>query len=327
MIAANRIKPLLQSKFGKVKTGHGKNGVDLIIDCPFCGKKQKCYVTPSQGIYHCFRCGDAGSIEKLIGHSLPKTFNSVGEERVPVKRPQGINDPGELVELTQLGDDHPGTMYLRQRGFSPKELNDKFGVRYCTRGKIFANVFNTSETIVFPLWMFGKLVGWQARLLYTPDGMDDAQCAAMGFAKDPDGDWIKPPKYWTAPGMRKGTVLLNFDNARQSNVVVVCEGPFDAAAVGRCAVATLGKAVTEEQAQLLASYWDLVVILLDPGDADRDMQNLEMRLNSGCSVQTLRIDLKGYKDAGETPRLEIWRQIYLAAAAKGIALNKYRILT
>jgi hypothetical protein len=59
--------------------------------------------------------------------------------------------------------------------------------------------------------MDGKLVGWQSRLLYTPDNMTDDECEAMGFVKDDDKDWVKPPKYWTSPGLEKGRVLFNYD--------------------------------------------------------------------------------------------------------------------
>jgi DNA primase len=165
-------------------------------------------------------------------------------------------------------------------------------------------------------------------LLYDPDKLDDRACEALELIKDEDGDWVKPPKYFTMPGLDKGKIFYNYDWARQSNMVVVCEGVFDAIAVGRCAVAAFGKGLTDEQVNMLRAYWDLVVVLLDPGDAEKEMIALSKKL----PVNTLYMMLRGYKDAGEAPREEIWRQIDMAVqqnpdlASGGRGLETYHFV-
>ena len=317
------LKPVLLQKFGKVKESKGKNGLEYIVDCPFCGKKFKLYINPTHGAFICFSCGKKGSADELIGRS---SFGPVIEPPPPGPLPSNVVDPGELVPLTKVEEDSSPILYLRQRGFDPQELSERFGVRYCVTGRQFAGgLFDTTNTLIFPLWMNGELVGWQARLLYNPDNIDkDEECEAMGFIKDEDDDWVKPPKYWTAPGVPKGRVLFNYDVARQSDAVVVCEGPFDAIAVGRCGVATLGKGITEQQGKNVKNYWKLAIMLLDPGDADTEQNELWHGI---CrSIITVPVNLQGYKDAGEAPRAEIWNQIYDTAQTRGINLLDYKVI-
>jgi hypothetical protein len=235
-----------------------------------------------------------------------------------------VDGPGMLCNLVGLSTDHPCIRYLRGRGFNIELLERVYGVRYCWEGKAFANgLFNTTNTLVFPIWMDGKLVGWQSRLLYNPDSLTQEELKAMGVPMEEDGTYPKPPKYFTSPGFDKGRALFNYDVARKSELIVVCEGPLDAVSVGPCAVATLGKGVTEFQARLIKAYWKLAVILLDPGDADREMAELQGNLQ--LSIPTVKIDLQGYKDAGEAPTLEIWRQIVESMDAMGLRIEKYNM--
>ena len=222
------------------------------------------------------------------------------------KRKARIYDPGVLVPLHELPDTHQAIVYIRNRGFDPARLERLYGVAYCLDGKSFAGgVFNTSNTIAIPLYEDGRTVGWQCRLLYNPDSLTEDECAAFGFRKKENGRYLRPPKYFTSPGLQKSTILFNQDWARGSEVVVVTEGVFDALSVGLCGVATLGKQVSDEQVKKL-SRWRLVVLLLDP-DAASDQDRLARRFPSDVLVVSVR--LSGYKDAGECPRDELWRQI------------------
>lgn len=316
-----RIEAVIRHKFGAVQKSKGKNGEEYIVRCPKCGRK-KLYINPNIGTYVCFKGCMSGVLSEIMDYDMSSVKNLPPEPPKPL--PSNVQPPGTTSELGRLPSDHVAIRYLKGRGFDPQELNDKFGVRYCSTGRVFARMFNTSNTLLFPIWLNGTVVGWQSRILYNPDNLDPSQCAAMGMVKDEDGDYVKPPKYFTSPGLEKGRVLFNYDVARTSDVVVICEGPLDAAAVGACGVATLGKGVTEFQARLIKAYWKVAVILLDPGDADSDMDKLEAQLK--CTIPTVKVQLKGYKDAGEAPRPEIWKQIFETADKVGITLENYRII-
>ena len=299
-----QLELLLRQRFGSVRRGHGKHGLELITRCPIC-KKQKLSINAKSGLYQCWRGCIAGHVDKLMS-DVKMARTELAEVKRAAPLAGNVDLPGDLIPLTSLEDSHQAIQYVKNRGFDPRMLDEQFGIRYCGAGKSYAGgLFNTTNTLMIPVYMGGILIGWQARLLYNPDELNDNMCEALRFIKDEDGDWVRPPKYFTMPGLDKGRILYNYDWARQSNLVVVCEGVFDAIAVGRCAVATFGKGVTEQQARLLKAYWDLVVILLDPGDADKEMDKLDHTI----PVNSIRVQLKGYADAGETPREEIWRQI------------------
>jgi hypothetical protein len=323
----SKLEAVLKRKLGAAyRKARGKNGIEFKICCPFClkryGKPDKGYklsLNPEMNAAHCFRCDYSGPVSGI--------FKIKNDNTPSAKRVEFVNfksePPGELVRISELPDDHRCCNYLRGRGFSVDALDRYFGVMYCSQGRKYAGgIYDTTNTVIFPVWMHGKLAGWQSRLMYNPDTLTEAECAAMGFMKDEEGQFIRPPKYFTDPVMRKGECLYNFDLARQSELVVVCEGTMDAMSVGPCGVATFGKGVTEMQARIIQNNWKLAAILLDPGDAEEEMEKLKAHLR--C-IPSFVVDLKGYKDAGEAPSLEIWRQIYDSAAKAGFNLLEYKL--
>jgi hypothetical protein len=173
--------------------------------------------------------------------------------------------------------------------------------------------YDTSNTLIFPLYWTDLrnnrpvVVGWQSRLLYSPDDLNESEYHDYGFCRDDAGEWIVPPKYFTSPGMEKGRILYNYMNARAFDYVVVTEGVFDAFSVGPCAVSLFGKCPTDAQIRTLLNYWDHVIMLLDPGDASDEMEKALLHLHRAVAVTV--VNLTGTKDAGDLPRAEVWRQI------------------
>lgn len=325
----SKFESILKSRVGNAyKKGRGRNGIEFRICCPFClkryGKADRGYklsLNPVLNVAHCFRCGYASLATQIFGVKNDRSGDEAFAKVQAVARRSEA--PGELLRLSDLPDNHACCNYIRGRGFSVQALDKYYGVMYCRKGKKFAGgIYDTSNTVVFPVWMNGKLAGWQSRLMYNPDSIPDSECGMMGFMQDGDGKYIRPPKYFTDPAMRKGECLYNFDLAKKSELVVICEGTMDAMAVGPCAVATFGKGVSIEQAHLIQDNWKLAAILLDPGDAELEMRKLQGLIE--C-IPSFVVDLKGYKDAGEAPSEEIWNQIYAAAAAAGHDLMDYRI--
>ena len=306
------IEQLLRKRFGDVKpTG----GDELRVSCPFCdngGKKYKMWVNPFKynGIYHCWSCDKAGSVKNLLGTS--DFVVQKKQEKVPdtFETPS----PGTVIDIAEVSKDNDAYKYLtstRERTFDPKYLTDTFGVKYCSKGRKFklrSTEFNTANSLVFPIWMNGDVAGWQARLIYDPDKLDDTFCAALGFPKE-DGKWNRPPKYFTNPGIKKTQILYNFDLARRYPMVVLTEGVFDVFAVGPSAVAALGKDYHDNQISLIKTYWDHAIILLDPEDKTAKARRRLVKELSG-TIKVTEVNLKYYSDPGSAPTEEIWRQIH-----------------
>lgn len=300
----NRLKRIIENKFGKVVVSNGSNGAELITYCPVCGR-QKLTINANSGIYKCWRGCTSGTLSKLLNIK----FEPITITKPVVQENKEIPSPGETVPLSGLDDNNPAVIYLKSRHYDVNELSNYYDMCYCSKGKLFAKgIFNTSNTIIIPVKQNDTTIGWQSRLLYNPDKLTDLEMGALGFKYDPETNkYIKPPKYLTSPGLQKGKMLYNIDNAKKSKTVVVTEGVFDAVSVGRCAVATFGKQVSDEQVATLKSYWDVIILLLDP-DAQDEQSRLVARLGSTALV--IPVTLHGYKDAGEAPREQIWRQIY-----------------
>lgn len=327
---AKKLEATLKKKYGNAyRKTKGKNGLEYKICCPFCHRRKgtedkrfKMYLNPELDRCHCFRCeyrGTVSGIFKNIQLSANNPFKIAKIEALPTN---GIM-PGSLHRLSELSEDHVALAYLRSRGFDPYVCEEFYGVKYCSEGQRFSNIFDTSNTIIFPLWMSGELVGWQSRLLYNPEKLTDVECNALGYNIDDNGKYIRPPKYYTSPGLDKGRILFNYDMARKSDVVVITEGPTDCMAAGPCAVATLGKGVTDQQANLIKAYWKLAVVLLDPGDADAQMSQLVNSIRT--AIPAIKVSLHNYDDPGDAPTVEIWSQIYTEAEKGGIDLSQYNL--
>jgi len=324
-VSEQKLLRMLSSKFGHVTESNGGNGKELIVDCPFCGR-HKLSVNAVKGIWQCWHCHMSGTTAKLLGRSVRAR---VAETRMERPKDRGYISPGDLVPLDVLPDDHEACLYLRSRNFDPKVLSRNFGLMFCSHGRPFAGgVFNTSGTIVIPVQENGKLVAWQARLLYDPQKVPPEEMAAYGFVKE-DGKFKVPPKYFTQPGFKKGDHFFNFDQASKFGFVVVTEGAFDSMRVGRCSVAAFGKGLSDVQVEILRECWPVVVLLLDP-DAEADQEELKRRIEgtgpfgaSGCTrTKVVSVHLSGYKDAGDAPQHDVVRQIVLAASADGVDLGK-----
>lgn len=324
------IESALVAKFGKRYRKHrAKNGMEYKVCCPFCTKaglkpdrKYKLWINPDKQVYRCWRCDARGRVSDLLGvlastpvfDARPRTLST------------DIPAPGELIGLDQLEGSNPACVYMANRGFNPVALGRYYGVQHCYSGRVFGGKymrFNTTNTIVFPIIMDTRVVGWQSRLLYNPDALTDAECEAMAMPRDDDGDYIRPPKYFTSPGLTKADVLYNFDTARSGNLVVVVEGPTDVLATGPAAVGTLGKGVSDQQASMLKTFWDLVIVMLDPGDAARESAKLVEELSG--TVRTVEVRLERYDDPGSAPTLELWRQIDVAMRKQGLDLSNYKL--
>lgn len=314
----------LERRFGQATVVSGRSGTEIVVECPKCGHR-KMWANPAKNAWHCWVCEGHGKLSDLLRIPASKLKAMKGAAPKRERRAQrGYISPGATVPIETVSLESSPGLYLMNRGFDPYRLGRVFGFEYCSAGVQFAGgVFSTSNTVVIPVVKNGVRVAWQARLLYDPDKVEESMVPAMGWKWDEEKQkWRKPPKYFTMPGFDKGLHLFNRDNASRFGFTVVTEGAFDAASVGRCAVASFGKELTDEQVGILMG-WPVVVLLLDP-DAASTQDSLERRLRmSGRGPKTVKVALEGYKDAGDCPHGELVGQIISAADRAGVNLVDY----
>jgi hypothetical protein len=164
--------------------------------------------------------------------------------------------PGPMTEIHRLPSDHLAARYLTSRNFDLPQLYEDFKISYCFEAG--SDVYHATNRIIIPVFLDGKLNGWQARYIGTPQSKS-------------------VPKYFSMPGWKKGQCLYNYDNAIRYNHVVICEGPTDTWRYGKEAVCLFGKVPSHRQLELLGK-WDIQIIMLD-GDAQDDAEKMRMSLS------------------------------------------------
>lgn len=294
------------------------------VNCPFCGDTRKrLWVNHMWGykdtehridylwLANCFNdgCPLKGNIQlkrRLYEMIYSDVLGQVLEYDVvlPGVRLKGqghveAKPPGVLVPLTHLPSNHPANAYFRDRGYDPAWLQEHYRLRFCPEA--IQEYPLVTGRVVIPVYMRGKLVGWQARLLGTPSSKHI-------------------PKYYTMPGMAKGLCLYNFDTAAKHGHVVITEGVTDAWRYGPEAVALLGNKATSRQiAEIVATWRHVPVFCMLDGEARDENQALADQLSIG-HPNVVRVDLLEDKDPGSCSHLYLRELVVQAAQSRGLDL-------
>ena len=303
-----------------------KRGKRMIGLCPLHKEKTPSFsVDPVQGLFYCFGCsrgGDAiklhmelsgddfpAAIETLAGrYGIPLPSRSAGGRRRDDKLERIEKALGRAAEwfAARLAESKPSMGYLEKRRISP-ELIESYGLGYAPEGwthlldamqgdvpiddLIAAGLVGRSEKSGKPYDRF------RHRLMFP---IRNAAGRLVGFGGRALGD--DKAKYLnTAETDRfhKGRLLYGLDRAKRSirdrSRALLVEGYFDvigpAAAGVDWAVASMGTALTPEQAQLIARYADEVVVGYDGDEAgERAFHRiLPLLLERGLGVYRLRL--------------------------------------
>ncbi|MBE6587134.1 MAG: DNA primase [Ruminococcaceae bacterium] len=175
--------------------------------------------------------------------------------------------------------------YLREKGFTDEEMVAGY---LCQRSrKNEKNIYDCFRgRVMFPIIdVAGNVVAFGGRVL------DDSQ-----------------PKYLNSsdtPAFKKSRNLfaLNYAKNKKEDYLILCEGYMDVIALHAAgftgAVATLGTAITPEQARIMKKYTDKVVICYDSDEAGQKAADKAMRLLSEVDISVRVIRIPGAKDPDE----------------------------
>ena len=176
------------------------------------------------------------------------------------------------------------TDYMHKQGFTDEELivgflcgkSQKTGRAYdYFRNRVIFPIINTSGDVI----AFGGRV------------MDDSK-----------------PKYLNSsdtPGFKKSKNLfaLNYAKNHCSERMILCEGYMDVIALHAAgfenAVATLGTALTQEQARMMAKYTKQVIISYDSDDAGQAATRKAVRMLTDVGLDVRILRMEGAKDPDE----------------------------
>ena len=326
------------SRGGRMKTTV-TGGEYYYVDCPFCTDLRKrlgihyCWATDDDGavcqqdlhLANCFNEGCLATREDQIllyemvyphgrwsrGVPRPVVTESdmvdtiVAETQPTISLPRGLVSVNHSTKAVQAGE------YLRERGFDPHELWKRWRVCYChydadaqprIRRRIVIPVYS------FPAISTGDdqdaeepiLAGWQARVIEDVGG--------------------NVPKYWTAKGMRKSTLVYGLTTAVDTaGPGGICEGVTDVWRLRTNAVAIFGKDLSLYQQRLIVGEFanrPLVVFLDDDARekaVEARMRLLNARKAAGDHASVVIAKLpSGRTDVGECDCDEAWDQVAVA---------------
>ena len=174
--------------------------------------------------------------------------------------------------------------YMRKRGYSDDELSAGYLCGKSERGNQHYDLFR--NRVMFPIIdMSGNVIAFGGRV------MDDSV-----------------PKYKNSsdtPVFKKSRNLfaLNFARHTCEESIILCEGYMDVIALHASgftnAVATLGTAITQEQARIISKYTKKVLISYDMDEAGRKAAERAMRFLEEVGLEVKVLEMKGAKDPDE----------------------------
>ncbi|MEQ8666521.1 MAG: DNA primase [Rhodospirillales bacterium] len=264
--------------------------------CPFHNEKTPSFtVSDDKGFYHCFGCGEHGSVFDFVmkteGLSFPEAVERLAHDaglEVPRDTPEERRRQEKrktLVDVTEAAAQYFQRMlrmpegkaaldYLHGRGVDDETIRTfRLGFAPDARGALKAALTKDGFTDEMMVEAGLLIVPPEERQDRTPYDrfrgrvmfpIADKRGNAIAFGGRAMGD--AEPKYLNSPEtpiFHKGRVLYALDHAlapaRKSGRLIVCEGYMDVIALHRAgiaeAVAPLGTALTEEH---LTELWRVV---------------------------------------------------------------------
>jgi hypothetical protein len=222
-----------------------------------------------------------------------------------VLRKQAVEPPGPMLPLHTLPPEHPANRYLAGRFIDPELVGKFYGVSYCPESKYYL----AKNRIIIPIMEGGKLRGWQAR------HVGDLDWKAEGV----------PPKYWNCPGMSRGDIVYNLDNAAKYLTGVVVEGPTDVWSFGPMGMATIGFPPTQQQmGKIVAAFRNKsLVLLFDPDIMEKERPRAQFnalwqQIKGECQHGVARVQLPSSFDPGDLDREYLRPYVASEARRQGV---------
>lgn len=257
------------------------------VHCPFCAGSKDFHLGYSvqNDFFTCWRCGWKPK-EKVVA-ALANV--SAAESKKIINRYGGTiksrkNRKSAIVEVKRKGFKHPSRIdaltnahkrYLLKRGFDPEYIIERYKV-LGTGPASSMDGLDMKWRLIIPIFFNGKEVSWQSRNIKDyGKGNPKQKYKYITCGKDRERIFHKE-------------LLYNFDQAKQFDWCVVCEGILDVWRLGAPAVATFGTKYKMKQVQLLKQF-KTVFIAFDPDPAGQEnAKKLKAQLEwAGAKVQNI----------------------------------------
>ena len=312
------------------RAGSGYTGL-----CPFHNEKTPSFhVNPARQMYKCFGCGVGGNVLTFVMEyenlTFPEAMEMLAQEagielpkqELTAQQKQQESLRQTLLEINKKAARYyfallksprgkPGYDYLTGRGLSDETILH-FGLGYAGQGggELYQYMkkegYSDSvlkETGLFKMDERGAYDKFWNRVMFP---IMDANNRVIGFGGRVMGD--AKPKYLNSPETKifdksRNLFGLNYAKRGKRSNMILCEGYMDVIALHQAgftnAVASLGTAFTEQQANLIRRYTDEVLLTYDSDGAGikAAMRAIPMLRRAGITGKV--IHMEPYKDPEE----------------------------
>ncbi len=328
--SANDIVDVIGENVRLKRSGNNYTGL-----CPFHNEKTPSFsVSRTKQMYYCFGCHAGGNVITFMMEYNHMTFLEALEalaERAHITLPQieyskeaqaQADKKAQLLEINKKAaayyyyllktkEGEIGLNYLRERGLSDETIK-KFGLGYSGRsGRLYSYLKNKgySDDLLAETGLFtfdekrGAMDKFWNRVMFP---IADVRGKVIGFGGRVMGD--AKPKYLNSPettvfNKRNNLFGLNIARATRRRYIILCEGYMDVISMHQagfdCAVASLGTALTPQQAGLLKRYTTNVLLLYDSDNAGKMAALRAIPILKDAGIESRVVDLSPYKDPDE----------------------------
>lgn len=328
----NPIESVISSYVNLKRAGSNMTGL-----CPFHNEKTPSFfVFGNTETYHCFGCGAGGDVITFIMSAENLDYPSAVEflcKRAGMEMPaESASDKSELAlrsriyalnkeaarffhkTLFEKGSEQ-ARAYLEKRKVSAAAIK-AFGLGYAPktfdtlRKHMLSQGFTDEELRIAFLCGKSEKNGrtyyfdyFRGRIIFPIIDNFHNVIAFGGRAMDDDG-----PKYLNTsdtPVFKKSRNLFALNIARSycSDYMILCEGYMDVISMHSAgfssAVATLGTALTPEQARIMAKYTKTVVVSYDNDDAGMAAAKRAIPILTKAGLEVRVLQMSGAKDPDE----------------------------
>jgi len=298
VIEANDIIDVISEYVELKKAGKEFKGL-----CPFHREKTPSFmVSQEKQVYHCFGCNASGNVVTFIMDIENLTFKEAIEflaDRVGITLEETVLTEreyqrkkliDEIYKVNKLAtmyfynklfseEGRQALTYIRKRGLTEATIK-KFGIGYSSpHGNGLLNFLKEkgyTESFLVKAGLLSQKNNryydrFRNRVMFP---IIDVKGNVIGFGGRSIDDSL--PKYLNTPEtevFKKSKTLfaINFAKKTQQDKFIIVEGYMDAISLHQagidCAVASLGTALTEDQARLIKRYKGNVVIAYDADEA------------------------------------------------------------
>ncbi len=311
-------------------------GANYVGLCPFHNEKTPSFsVSRNKQMYYCFGCHEGGNVITFVMQYFQYTFTEAIEYlagRAGVELPKQSLSKKEIEEedrksllyeiqkkaagyfyyLLHQDTGKTALSYLQRRGLTEETIR-RFGLGYADKyssdlyrylkNKGYADdLLNDSGLFTFSE-KHGTSDKFWNRVMFP---ITNVQGKVIGFGGRVLGDGN--PKYLNSPetvlfNKRRHLYALHFARTARSKKIILCEGYMDVISLHQegftNAVASLGTALTEQQAALLKRYTKEAVLLYDSDNAGMMAAERAIPILKAAGIESRVVDLTPYKDPDE----------------------------